>query len=181
MLDQVRRLGDGANEGQTAGILINADGVVQTAHLKEANGGKVLRGVDNSLVLEESQGFLDCSVCRGDACEGEDHDSEPHGSSLIHRDGRASAVLDTVEKKRPAREVLDGLGGLLLGLEAFEETDVGTETASGAKTLDALLVTERLQGVGAGNEDKVRLEADAGGVGSSDAGVVLVARDHRLA
>lgn len=177
----VLSVGNAVGEGKTTSRLVNLHGVFQTADLKQLDGSEVLGGTNDTLSLEKSQGLLDGSVGGGNASKGEDHNTEAHLAGFVDSHGRAGAVLNTVEQQGPGSEVLDGLGSLLLALEALEQTDIGTEITGGAETLDALVVAKRLEGVGAGNQNKVGAHADAGGVGSADAGVVLLTGDDLLA
>lgn len=90
-------------------------------------------------------------------------------------------ILHHVQQQRPGRELLDRARGLLLGAEALEEADVGAEGARGVQAGDAFVVAELLEGVGAGDEDDVRVGAVDGGAGGADAGEVGVVGDDFFA
>lgn len=93
----------------------------------------------------------------------------------VSQEGRAGGK----ETKITKRTVFHGLGRLSLGLESFQQSDVGSLVTGRSQTGDALVITKRLEGIRTRYQHEVRLQPYAGSMCRSDPRDVLLVR-HNL-
>ena len=162
-------------------LRIDPHRIPQPTNLKQAPGRQLLSRPHHALRLELAQCRPDARVGRRQARKRKDHDPKAHLPRLLGRNHRRRAILHHVEQQWPGGQLLGALGRHLLAREALEQADIGADGPRGLQALHALVVAEGLQGVGAGDQDDVRVQAVLGGLGGADALVELVARDDLLA